>query len=55
MSSISGCTSTEDLPGANTYSQNESNWEWRLMKHIRHLVVCQDSQQAPNEQTKEPT
>jgi hypothetical protein len=29
MSSISGCISTGDLPGANTYSQNGSNWEWR--------------------------
>jgi hypothetical protein len=27
MSSISGCTSTGDLPSTNTYSQNGSNWE----------------------------
>jgi hypothetical protein len=27
MSSISDCTSKCDLPGANTYSQNENNWE----------------------------
>jgi hypothetical protein len=34
MSSISGYTSTRDLPGANTYSRNGSNWESSILERI---------------------
>jgi hypothetical protein len=46
MSSISGCTSTGDSPGANTYSQNGSNWEWRSPEYIGYSDGSQRSPQA---------
>jgi hypothetical protein len=42
----SGCISMGNLPGANTYSQNESNWKWRSTKCIGCLDRSQNSPQA---------
>jgi hypothetical protein len=46
VSSISGCTSTGDLPGANTYSQNGSKWERRSPKCIGYLDGSKTSPQS---------